>query len=66
MIRKRYAVWRHPGDWNADQTRKQKITQGDIGVIAEAADKPKKAVLMFVDEESGANSARSDVLYGGM
>ena len=39
--------------------QKQKIARGVTDVIAEVAGKPKEAVLLFIDEESGTISPRA-------
>ena len=44
--------------------QKQKIAKGVTEVISEAANKPKEAVLLFIDEESPDNIAKGGVLIG--
>ncbi|WP_448874180.1 tautomerase family protein [Desulfobulbus propionicus] len=46
--------------------QKQKIAQGVTDVIAEAANKPKDAVLLFIDEEARENIAKGGVLLEDM
>jgi 4-oxalocrotonate tautomerase len=46
--------------------QKQKIAQGVTEVIAEAANKPKEAVLLFIDEEARENIAKGGVLLEDM
>jgi 4-oxalocrotonate tautomerase len=46
--------------------QKQKIAQGVTDVIAEAANKPKEAVLLFIDEEARENIAKGGVLLEDM
>ncbi|NLX17878.1 MAG: 4-oxalocrotonate tautomerase [Desulfobulbus sp.] len=46
--------------------QKQKIARGVTDVIAEATNKPKEAVLLFIDEESPANIAKAGVLIEDM
>jgi 4-oxalocrotonate tautomerase len=46
--------------------QKQKIAKGVTEVIAEAANKPKEAVLLFIDEEARENIAKGGVLLEDM
>ncbi len=46
--------------------QKAKIAKGVTDVIAEAANKPKEAVLLFIDEESRDNIAKGGVLLEDM
>jgi len=46
--------------------QKQKIAKGVTDVISEAANKPKEAVLLFIDEESRENIAKGGVLIEDM
>lgn len=46
--------------------QKQKIAKGVTEVISEVANKPKEAVLLFIDEESRDNIAKGGVLVGDM
>ena len=46
--------------------QKQKIAKGVTEVISEVANKPKEAVLLFIDEESPDNIAKGGVLVGDM
>ena len=46
--------------------QKQKIAKGVTDVIAEAANKPKEAVLLFIDEESRENIDKGGVLIEDM
>ncbi len=46
--------------------QKQKIAKGVTEVIADVANKPKEAVLLFIDEESPANIAKAGVLIEDM
>ncbi len=46
--------------------QKQKIAKGVTEVISEVANKPKEAILLFIDEESPDNIAKGDVLVGDM
>ncbi|MCL2340691.1 MAG: 4-oxalocrotonate tautomerase family protein [Proteobacteria bacterium] len=42
--------------------QKQKIAQGVTEAIAEAIDKPKDSILVFIDEDSRDNVAKGGVL----
>lgn len=42
--------------------QKKKIVKGVTTVIAEAANKPKESILIFIDEESRENIATGGVL----
>lgn len=46
--------------------QKQKIAQGVTDVISEVANKPKEAVLLFIDEEARENIAKGGVLLEDM
>lgn len=46
--------------------QKQKIAQGVTDVISEVANKPKEAVLLFIDEESRDSIAKGGVLIEDM
>lgn len=46
--------------------QKQKIAKGVTDVIAEAANKPKESILLFIDEESRENIAKGGVLIEDM
>lgn len=46
--------------------QKRKIAKGVTDVISEVAEKPKEAVLIFIDEESRDNIAKAGVLVGDM
>jgi 4-oxalocrotonate tautomerase len=46
--------------------QKQKIAKGVTEVISEVANKPKEAILLFIDEESPDNIAKGGVLVGDM
>jgi len=59
-----YVSIRVAGTLTRDQ--KQKIAQGVTDVIAEATNKPKDSILLFIDEESKENIAKGGVLLGDM
>ena len=46
--------------------QKQKIDKGVTDVISEAANKPKEAILIFIDEECRENIAKAGVLLEDM
>ncbi|WP_028581129.1 tautomerase family protein [Desulfogranum japonicum] len=46
--------------------QKQKIAKGVTDVISEVANKPKEAILIFIDEESRENIAKAGVLLEDM
>ena len=46
--------------------QKQKIARGVTDVISEAANKPKAAILIFIDEECRENIAKAGVLLEDM
>jgi len=46
--------------------QKQKIAKGVTDVISEVANKPKEAVLLFIDEEDKDNVAKAGTLVGDM
>ena len=46
--------------------QKQKIARGVTDVISEAANKPKEATLIFIDEEWRENIAKAGVLLEDM
>ena len=46
--------------------QKQKIAQGVTDVFAEAANKPKGAFCLFIDEEARENIAKGGVLIEDM
>ncbi|MBM9511400.1 4-oxalocrotonate tautomerase family protein [Desulfogranum marinum] len=46
--------------------QKQKIAKGVTEIISEVTNKPKEAVLLFIDEESRDNIAKGGVLIGDM
>ncbi len=46
--------------------QKQQIAKGVTDVISEAANKPKEAILIFIDEESRENIAKAGVLMEDM
>lgn len=46
--------------------QKQKIAQGVTDVISEVANKPKEAILLFIDEEARENIAKGGVLLEDM
>jgi len=46
--------------------QKQKISKGVTDVISEAANKPKEAILIFIDENSRENIAKGGVLMEDM
>ena len=46
--------------------QKKKIAQGVTDVIAEAANKPKESILIFIDEEIKENIAKGGVLLEEM
>ncbi|MGD9950151.1 MAG: 4-oxalocrotonate tautomerase family protein [Desulfobulbus sp.] len=46
--------------------QKQKIAKGVTDVISEVANKPKEAVLLFIDEEARENIAKGGVLIEDM
>lgn len=45
-----------------DREQKEKIVEGVTDVIAEAANKPKESILIFIDEDSRENVASGGVL----
>ncbi|MGI6656978.1 MAG: tautomerase family protein [Desulfobulbus sp.] len=55
-----YVSIRVAGTLTLDQ--KRKIARGVTDVIAEAANKPKESILLFIDEESRDNIAHGGVL----
>lgn len=46
--------------------QKQRMAQGVTDVISEVANKPKEAVLLFIDEEARENIAKGGVLLEDM
>lgn len=46
--------------------QKSKIAKGVTDVISEAANKPKEAILIFIDEENRENIAKAGVLLADM
>lgn len=46
--------------------QKKEIAEGVTEVISEAANKPKEAILIFIDEEQRENIAKAGVLLADM
>lgn len=46
--------------------QKKQIAEGVTDVISEAANKPKDAILIFIDEEQRDNIAKAGVLMSDM